>query len=353
MPTPTPIDDPVCPTGGIRDSQDRSRDKAIHLHAVEKRITDFEKQSDRIVLKVINTESYKGRLPKIPHRKLQDLSIIYLIHLTPDDFRAGLELGSRQDYGSVQAFCIISNELMDSWNMTEEKLYALALRNMQKLMPASILPLEQLLWECRSSRESDPGCYPLITPNSNVKNFPDVTANPKSEIFPDVAANPKSEIFPDITANPKSEIFPDITANPKSETFPDPLDDSVHSLMSASPSSLSSDAPYLPPIYVATNQDRINGFSVLLYPGILESLQKRMGDYYIIPSSIHEALIIPRKMDIPPMELCEMVREINQTEVAPQERLSDNIYYYDQTTRQISAWIPAEIPYYPIDRNNE
>lgn len=57
-------------------------------------------------------------------------------------------------------------------------------------------------------------------------------------------------------------------------------------------------------------------------------------DLYILPSSIHECLLAPKsKVDL--QEAKEMVGEINILEVAPEERLSDNIYEYSAATREI------------------
>ena len=56
---------------------------------------------------------------------------------------------------------------------------------------------------------------------------------------------------------------------------------------------------------------------------------------YIIPSSIHELLIYPDFGDVSPAELSGYVKEVNRTQVQPQDRLSDHIYYYDRQTDEI------------------
>ena len=56
----------------------------------------------------------------------------------------------------------------------------------------------------------------------------------------------------------------------------------------------------------------------------------RLGaDYYVLPSSVHEVMIVPDDGGFDSGELEEMVREINATQVAPEEVLSDHIYYYN------------------------
>lgn len=85
------------------------------------------------------------------------------------------------------------------------------------------------------------------------------------------------------------------------------------------------------PLVVVTNTSGVNGAAVLLYPGVMEQIANRFsGSYYILPSSIHECLVIPEaSTDLSVNELLFMVTDINETQVAPDERLADAVYYYD------------------------
>ncbi len=86
--------------------------------------------------------------------------------------------------------------------------------------------------------------------------------------------------------------------------------------------------PYLP-MYVLTNRDRNLGASVILFDKVLSEVGERLGeDYYILPSSIHEVIVIPAGFAIPKKELEAMVREMNTTQVLAQEVLSDRVYFY-------------------------
>lgn len=88
----------------------------------------------------------------------------------------------------------------------------------------------------------------------------------------------------------------------------------------------------MPPLYVATNDRRINGASVLLYDGVLEKFAQQIGgDFYILPSSIHETLFLPAMPNADDGDdMAELVREVNACgEVAPEDILSDNAYFYD------------------------
>ena len=89
-------------------------------------------------------------------------------------------------------------------------------------------------------------------------------------------------------------------------------------------------------MYVLTNSLRTFGACCLLYDGILEQIGDKLGEnFYLLPSSIHEIIIVPESKS--PDEDClhEMVVDINESQVAEEEFLSDNVYYYNRLTKQI------------------
>ncbi|MBR6173140.1 MAG: hypothetical protein IKQ49_08255 [Eubacterium sp.] len=63
---------------------------------------------------------------------------------------------------------------------------------------------------------------------------------------------------------------------------------------------------------------------------MLTMIAQQMGtDFFVLPSSVHEVLILPDDGSQDLESLQFMVREINRTEVAPEDRLSDFVYHYD------------------------
>lgn len=89
-------------------------------------------------------------------------------------------------------------------------------------------------------------------------------------------------------------------------------------------------------IYIMTNQAGVNGASVILYDRFLEEFSDRMdSEYYIIPSSIHEVILIPRENFMEPEEIRRMIREVNFTVVGPDDYLSDSLYYYNREKGRI------------------
>ncbi len=84
------------------------------------------------------------------------------------------------------------------------------------------------------------------------------------------------------------------------------------------------------PMYVMTT-DGVNGAVSMLYEEKIGDFCESIdSDVYVIPSSINEVILVPRKGCIPEGMLNEMVREVNATELEPVDVLSDHVYYFDR-----------------------
>ena len=89
-----------------------------------------------------------------------------------------------------------------------------------------------------------------------------------------------------------------------------------------------------PMMLVATVEGSFMGASVIQYPGFMDQAAEKIGgDFFVLPSSIHEVLLISDDGTQDYHDLAEMVQTINETQVAPAERLSDNVYHYDKADR--------------------
>lgn len=91
------------------------------------------------------------------------------------------------------------------------------------------------------------------------------------------------------------------------------------------------------PMYVLTNQQRFLGACCILYDDVLKEIADRLDcDLYILPSSVHEVILMPATVTESVLALSRMVCEINQSEVEEEEILSDHIYYYHRSTDSIT-----------------
>lgn len=95
-------------------------------------------------------------------------------------------------------------------------------------------------------------------------------------------------------------------------------------------------------MYVVSNTRGLEGAIAMFFPEVFKSLSAQLdGNLYILPSSIHECIVIGVK-DVNDAfgftaidELKEMVVEINQTQIQPEEKLTDSVYEYLTATNCI------------------
>lgn len=89
-------------------------------------------------------------------------------------------------------------------------------------------------------------------------------------------------------------------------------------------------------MYVLTNDIRCFGAACILYEHVLEDIGNQLGEnFYVLPSSIHEVIIVPESNSPNRIELEEMVMEINETQVEEVEVLSDRAYYYIRKEKRL------------------
>lgn len=88
----------------------------------------------------------------------------------------------------------------------------------------------------------------------------------------------------------------------------------------------------IPKMIVISNEKKMNGASVILYPNVLRDLWEQNGDFYLIPSSVHEVILIKDSEDIKEKELNLTIQNVNQTQLLLEEVLSNHAYFYSEAT---------------------
>lgn len=89
-------------------------------------------------------------------------------------------------------------------------------------------------------------------------------------------------------------------------------------------------------MFVLTNRGMSYGACAVAFPGVMDKVSRMFPEgFYILPSSVHEVLIVPKDGELAPKELGNLVREVNQREVSREEVLSDRVYEYDREKGKI------------------
>ena len=243
------------PLDKIMDDIVQVSEKALGVQELPKEINpaNYDSIKDYLFLQIINTKANQKMLSLIPHKQMEDLSVICRIELPASD---------GDGIGSIK----VTHEMMRLWDIRPQDVYEKALDNSMQKKPPYLMSMEQAMMEVMGA--------PFQAENLMEREGTDIPE---------------------------------------------------------------------PGMYILSNTDRFNGSTVLAYPGLQEKLETLFPEgYYLLPSSIHEMIIVPKDGNISPKELGEMVRNVNETEVAREEVLSDRIYEFDKEKRQLCQ-VPESI----------
>lgn len=201
---------------------------------------DFNQMKERIILRVINTETNRHMLDTVPNKSWLDLSVVYYLLLGSDT--------------EGQMTTLISNQIAKEWGVETNDLYDIACENTKRLLPVNIRNLSEIILEILAER---------------------------------LGADFDGE---------QMELFCG------SNTMP---------------------------MYVLSNSTGLYGAGGMLPEFGIEDFAKELGkDLVVLPSSVHEVILVPVEEGLELRELSTVVKSINQTQVAAKDQLSDSIYYY-------------------------
>lgn len=200
-------------------------------------LTDYSQMKEKLVMEVVSTESNKDMLENVPHKDMEDMSVVYRFVLDSND--------------EGRATVLVTNQILDSMGVTPEQLHDDAMENAPKIKPAEIKGM--------------------------------------------------SEVMAEMMGIEQAEMFGMGPVAPEDEKM-----------------------------FVASVPDKIHGAGVLAYQDFMDQAAERVGgDFYILPSSLHEVLLVPDNGQMQLSDLEAMVKEVNATQVDPVDKLTDSVYHYD------------------------
>lgn len=235
-------------------------------------MSDFEKVRDYVFYKVINYDLNQQLLKQIPHYKFKDLAIVFYI-LVNDEYNS-------------QATSIIHNQCMEEWKITTDRLRDIAFGNTWNRFPPVIRKIEDIIYDM------------IVNDIVDVEEGSEGLGSVKENTF-----------------------------------YNDIEDEEVCGMIKEEIEKIKIDREM--EMYVLTNTAKINGATCITYPGVIRQFaMEHESDIYIIPSSIHEVILIPR-VDWSREEIDRLIKEVNEEQVDPVEILSDHVYIYRRDTGEI------------------
>lgn len=90
------------------------------------------------------------------------------------------------------------------------------------------------------------------------------------------------------------------------------------------------------PMYVLSNTSKLFGCTCILYPNVLEKFAATVDcDLFILPSSLHEVILLPALDEVDKYKLSHMVQDVNTTILAREDFLSNSVYYYSHEAKKL------------------
>ena len=195
-------------------------------------ITNYDQMKNTLVVQVIPTDRNAEMLADIPHKNIEDMSLVYRMQIDQNE--------------NGTSSVLITNAMLENYSVTVDQLH-------QDAMDAAVI--------------NNPATFRSM-----------------------------QEVLSDLMGMP-ADLMP-------------PMDG--------------------PQMYVASVENSLNGAGVIAYPDFMNQVAEQVGgDFFVLPSSVHEVLVIPDDGSIDRHDLESMVREVNASEVLPKDQLSDNVYHYD------------------------
>lgn len=91
------------------------------------------------------------------------------------------------------------------------------------------------------------------------------------------------------------------------------------------------------PMCLLSNTNTMNGAIALFYPGIIERIGEILdSSYYILPSSLHEVIIVPQNINHSDADMKRLVYEVNRETVPLEDMLSDKVLFYNKEEGSIN-----------------
>lgn len=231
---------------------------------------EFEEMKSCIVYRLINFEKNERLLQEIPYIRLLDLAITF--HCLVKNNEDGI--------GTIR----ITNEHMSNWDVNIDKL-------------------------AEYSKINTPIIFPAVIRTMN-------------EIIIDMLKKEINTMGQNVNGNNVIQTSFDLDNYSEEE-----LEQSAEKLLK----DMLEEQNYNNEMYVISNSKGINGASCLLYPEVIKSLSEELqSDLYILPSSIHEIILVRDNGNLDSNALKEMVSEVNNTQVPEEEVLSESVYFYSR-----------------------
>ena len=332
------------------------------LDPIQFELFPFDEVADRLTVRLLNPE-HTDILDQVPHREVCGIVEVCCLSVKADE--------------TGKSFLTVTNRMVEAWGISEETLFHAAEEASARNNPATLRPLLSVLHNMTCGVEtSGLGETPGLEEMPGLGETPGLEEMPRLEETPDLfnvteaseedpwkeddsmagdglwngrGTGSDEELMNGRGTGTREELWNDEDDVPDEDDALDEDDGSGDDGDFDEDDGSDDDNDFRDDedpwdaeeltlaqetaenqLYIATNSDCVLGAGVIMYPGFLKKAAKVLGgNFYLLPSSIHEFLFLPDTGDCDYESLNDMVKTINENEVTLREQLSDRVLYYD------------------------
>ena len=276
------------------------------LDPIQLELFPFNEVADRLTVRLLNPE-HTDILDQVPHREICGIVEVCCLSVKADE--------------TGKSFMTVTNRMAEAWGISKDTLFHAAEEASARNNPATLRPLLSVLHSMTCGGEL---AGPEETFGFEETSGLEETSGPEEtpDLF-NVTEASEIDLWKEDDSMAGDGLWNGRGTGSDEELWNDEDPWDAEELIS-SPDSAENQ------LYIATNSDSVLGAGVIMYPGFLKKAAKVLGgNFYLLPSSIHEFLFLPDTGDCDYESLNDMVKTINENEVTLREQLSDRVLYYD------------------------
>ena len=262
---------------------------------------------DKVHLSAIGLTRNEKLLETVPHREMGDIACTYRIYLAGP--------------GGADGSILITNSIMDTFGINEQQLFDTAVENTLKNDKPTLNRMSDVFGSFTMTGRPRPEQKEKLE-RTNLLNDPASPARESSARRDSIDRKEEERNWWDEEPElDQQEDYEEDRDDDYDEDYDVDYDEEYDEGRE-----LSNEIPLL----VLTTQSMVHGAAAIFIPDVMEQISKKMPEgFFILPSSIHEVMVLPKTLGASTEALDEMVSSINETQVDPEDQLSDFAHVYD------------------------
>ncbi|MDY5331637.1 MAG: DUF5688 family protein [Porcincola intestinalis] len=262
---------------------------------------------DKVHLSAIGHTRNAKLLETVPHREMGDIACTYRINLAGP--------------GGADGSILITNSMMETFGVNEQQLFEAAVENTLKNDKPTLNRMSDVFGSFTMTGHPRPEQKEKLERTNLLNDSVTPTREPSAGRNSEDRKEVERNWWEDDPEPDRQEDYGEDRDDDYGEDYDEDYDEEYEEGRS-----LSDEIPLL----VLTTQSMVHGAAAIFIPDVMEQISKKMPEgFFILPSSIHEVMVLPKTLGASIEALDDMVSSINEMQVDPEDQLSDFAHVYD------------------------